>query len=247
MKPNPIFNLKRFCALIGSGFNIKGNNFIAIMQWIFASTLFLLSLMLIINKLDIELGKLRDVLIRIYQISYALTLAAPSLWGLSRDDEKIKLWNLLPASLFEKTLYYYLRIFILFSILFFAVQFLVDRFIWSAMSNAHTDVSAYYIGLKDIFTLGDTFSNTPGWIRYTAAFFYMALVPLCANGYTGFNKQAALPYTFFLTVVLFIQTPLTAPSQKSMFILQVILISGSVILYMTIFIYAIIKSYRCSK
>jgi hypothetical protein len=75
----------------------------------------------------------------------------------------------------------------------------------------------------------------------------MALVPLCANGYTGFNKQAALPYTFFLTVVLFIQTPLTAPSQKSIFILQVILISSSVILYMTLFIQAIIKSYRSSK
>lgn len=247
MKPNPIFNLKRFSALIGSGFNTKGNNFMAIMQWIFASILLVFSLMLIINTLDVELGKLRSVLIRIYQISYALTLAAPALSGLSRDDEKIKLWNLLPASLFEKTLYYYLRIFIWFSILFFAVRFLVDRLIWSAMSNAHTDVSAYYIGLKDIFTLGNTFSNTPGWIRYTATFFYMALVPLCANGYTGNSKQAALPSTFFLTVILFIQTPLTAPSQKSIFILQVILISSSVILYITIFIQAIIKSYRCSK
>jgi len=240
MKPNPIFNLKRFNALIGSGFNKKGNNILAIFQWILVTLFIVTAFSIFIKSQDVELQTMRAIMIRFYQISYVLVLAMPALGGMSRDDDKIKLWRMLPASLFEKTLYFYLRSFVWFSILFFAAQFLIDRLFWSAMADINTDTSAYRIGLKEIFTLGDYFHNAPGWIRYTATFFYMALVPLCANGYSGPTRQLALPFSFYLVVLLFIYNPLN-------YVLMYIMISISVLLYIAMFTEAIIKSYRGSK
>ena len=247
MNPNPIFNLKRFSALIGSGFYRKGNKFLAVTEWILASMLLLSSSVLIIRKMDVELDTLHSIMIRVYQISYVIVLSIPALSGLSYDDDKMKLWRMLPASMFEKTLYYFLRTFIWFSILFFAAQFLIDRLFWSWMADINVDTSAYHIGIKEIFTLTDYFPVKPAWFKYVVSFFYLIMIPLCANGYNSTNKYMARPFSFYLIIVLFIQAPLSGAHHDLNLIFMTLLSSISVIGLIAVFTEAIIKSYRGSK
>lgn len=248
MTPNPIFNLKRFNALIGSGFYRKGNKFLAVIEWILASFLLLSSSALILIKKHVELQTLHAVMIRVYQISYVIVLSIPALSGLSHDDDKMKLWRMLPASMFEKTLYYYLRTFIWFSILFFAAQFLIDRLFWSWMADINVDPSGYYIGIKEIFTLTDYFPVKPEWFRYVVSYFYLIMMPLLATGYnTTNNKYMARPFSFYMIVVLFIQAPFTGAHHDLNLIFMTLLSSVTVIILIAVFTEAIIKSYRGSK
>lgn len=247
MNPNPIFNLKRFNALIGSGFYRKGNKFLAVTEWILASMLLLSSSALIIRKIDVELDTLHSIMIRVYQISYVIVLSIPALSGQSHDDDKMKLWRMLPASMFEKTLYYFLRTFIWFSILFFAAQFLIDRLFWFWMSDINVDTSAYHIGIKEIFTLTDYFPVKPEWFRYVVSFFYLIMIPLCANGYNSTNKYMARPFSFYLIVVLFIQIPFSGANHDVNLIFMILLSSMSVIGLIAVFTESIIKSYRSTK
>lgn len=247
MNPNPIFNLKRFSALIGSGFYRKGNKFLAVTEWILASMLLLSSSVLIIRKMDVELDTLHSIMIRVYQISYVIVLSIPALSGLYHDDDKMKLWRMLPASMFEKTLYYFLRTFIWFSILFFAVQFLIDRLFWSWMADINVDTSVYHIGIKEIFTLTDYFPVKPAWFKYVVSFFYLIMIPLCATGYNSTNKYMARPFSFYLIVVLYIQIPFSGANHDVNLIFMTLLSSISVICLIATFTEAIIKSYRGSK
>lgn len=201
MKSNPVFSIKRFEALIGNGMfknKIPGATFMLVLAC-FAFLIPVISQL--INGMEIEHAKM--VMTKIYQVSYIIYLSIPALRNVI-SKEKQQIWFMLPASYFEKTIYFILKYIIWYSILFFIAVYAIDYMVWNTASVSHTeDYSICCFNLKDMFTLDQIPSSIPQWAKYPLTAIYFAcfsLTTVIASAISAFrpNSHFFMAYLFFV-------------------------------------------------
>lgn len=205
MKRNNIFNMERFLGLIGTGINRTKNisEFYTIAIFTFLLIAWLFMQMITTFEFDIA----RKVTTRVYQVTYILFLSAP-LFRLSSNQERFMQWNLLPASAFEKYLFYLLWIFVWRTFIFMVVVSAFDHIVWNGAEfnnfSQPVDPSQFYIHIRDIFTFVNIDSSFPEWAGYVLNFFYFATLPLITGIglISSLNRVSPWTYMYIIYSVL---------------------------------------------
>ena len=205
MRTSPIFNINRFMGLIGNGINSRK----VTMPYLFFVFLAVAFLIPLIYSLVDSLGPYTSelVLTRIYQISYIVFLSIPAL-RISRNKDKLTQWNLLPASAFEKYLFYLLWIFVWRTFIFMVVVSAFDHIVWNGAEfknfSQPVDPSQFYIHIRDIFTFVNIDSSFPEWAGYVLNFFYFATLPLITGIglISSLNRVSPWTYMYIIYSVL---------------------------------------------
>jgi len=204
MKQNNIFRLKRFLGLIGTGiYKRKNSKVLTFTIWVGIFYLFILLEQLISN---LEFDSARNVVTRVYQISYIIYLSIP-VFRLTFNEQMSAQWNLLPASAFEKNLYSVLGMLIWRSLLFFIVVLGMDYMLWNSspfIENMGMEIGRCRIRLTEFFTFGVSDTTMPRWASYVLAFFFYASIPILAgiNINTSLHREYAFTYAWTAYLVI---------------------------------------------
>lgn len=205
MERNNIFCIDRFLGLIGTGINRRKNSFV----YGFAVALGLILTLIMIEQLlsILEYETAKSVVIRFYQIGYIFFLAVPVL-RMAFNEEKSTQWNLLPASAFEKYLYFVFAILIWRTIVYLVAVYVLDYMVWAQTPFYESmGFSQCRVGLKEFFTFGFSGTNLPQWVYYIAVFFYYASLTIMTG--IGFNTILNSRHPDF-TFVYMVQLVLSA-------------------------------------
>ena len=240
MERNDIFSMDRFLGLIGTGINRRKHSFV----FGFAvATGLIVTLMMIDQLLSIlEYETAKRVIIRFYQIGFVFFLAVPA-FRITFNEDKSTQWNLLPASAFEKYLYFIFAILVWRTIVYCIAVYGLDYVVWAQTPFSESmGINQCHIGLKELFTFGFSNTNLPQWAYYSAVFFYYASLAIVTG--IGFNSATNHTHPDFSYVYL-VQLVLTAfiRNDKWNDSIQYVVLAGFAVFF---FIYNIIVSIKRS-
>ena len=193
--------MNRFLALFGTGIYRRKQSFVYGFAIAIGLILAITMMDQLLSIVDYETAK--RIMIKFYQIGFVFFLAVPT-FKITFNEDKATQWNLIPASAFEKYLFFIIAILVWRTIVYFIAVYLLDYVVWSSTPFSESmGISQCQIGLNELFTFGFSDTNLPQWAYYSAIFFfYSSLAIVTGIGFNSALNRNRPDFTFVYLVQL---------------------------------------------